>query len=386
MKSILVLIFVISFSLTGINSIDAQEPQLATFQETAQILFDKQTSNNVTASITLQSTSSQEMKIPSELEKKILDDPRINAIVITNEEQCVLGVVNEACVMINVIRDEAWEGIFEIQDETKLIGDLFIDDINAVFDSKAEFHSVFVHYQDETNIALDTSGVVSGKGTISAVYTMPLEDTASMYEKISAILLPKIIRESGGFYDVAKELSSEPTAKMSFSIIPREANSIFQLKLSVDYPNSADKSKIEPLEFFKTDELKRSEYFSSGFFPLNSILQVAIISTENEEVKESISDVIPSQTVQGDKVPTDLTKKGWIFDPESGQSVEGKFLYGTESTVTDNDLVFTLSSYEGQLIQQTDPEEDESFIVAIIIAIAAGGAVAFYLKGYKKSP
>jgi len=72
---IIVLIAVIGFSFYNISWVSAQteSPQLATFQETAQILIDKQISNNVTASITLQSTSNQEIRIPSELEQKILE-------------------------------------------------------------------------------------------------------------------------------------------------------------------------------------------------------------------------------------------------------------------------------------------------------------------------
>ena len=60
---------------------------------------------------------------------------------------------------------------------------------------------------------LETSGVVSGRGIVSVVYTMPMEDTSSMYEKISAMLIPKIIRDGGGFYDVAKDLSFEKEQK-----------------------------------------------------------------------------------------------------------------------------------------------------------------------------
>ena len=64
----------------------SQEMNLATFQETAQVIIDKSISQNVTASITLQSTSIQEIKIPAELEQRIREDGRITAIVITNQE------------------------------------------------------------------------------------------------------------------------------------------------------------------------------------------------------------------------------------------------------------------------------------------------------------
>ena len=49
--------------------------------------------------------------------------------------------------------------------------------LNQIFDTKAEFHSTFIQTDDESNVALETSGAISGKGTVSAVYTMPMEDT-----------------------------------------------------------------------------------------------------------------------------------------------------------------------------------------------------------------
>ena len=55
----------------------SQEPGLATFQETAQVIIDKTISGNISASITLQSTSIQEIKIPAELEQKIRENNRM---------------------------------------------------------------------------------------------------------------------------------------------------------------------------------------------------------------------------------------------------------------------------------------------------------------------
>ena len=50
------------------------------------------------------------------------------------------------------------------------------------------------------------------------------------------MFISKQIRESGGFYDIAKTLSVEENAKMSFSIIPTESKSILQLRVSVENP------------------------------------------------------------------------------------------------------------------------------------------------------
>ena len=130
----------ISFSYYSFFEVYAQSesPQLATFQESAQILIDQQLSNNVTASITLQSTSNQELRIPSEFEQSLFENDRIIAVVLTNEEQCVLGVFNEACILVNVSRDKSEKGIIEIQDAAREIGDSVIDIINQVFDTDAK--------------------------------------------------------------------------------------------------------------------------------------------------------------------------------------------------------------------------------------------------------
>jgi len=382
---IIILIVIIGFSFFDLIDVHAQEVKLATFQETAQVFFDQQISQNVTASIALQSTSNQEIRIPSELEQKIRENGRIIAVILTNEEQCVLGVQDDACILINISRDESEKGIFAIQDAAKEIGNSIIDDVNRVFDTNSKFHSVYIHTEGETNLELETSGVVSGKGTVSVTYTMLKEDTNSMYEKISAILIPSAIRESGGFYDIAKKLSSEDNAAMTFSILPKENSSLYQIKLSVDYPGLSNYDLINPLEFLKTNELKRSSYFSNDFYPLNSILIVVILSSEVTNVNEVNTNIVPSQVVDGEKIPTDLSIDGWIFDPESGNKIVGKYLFGEKFSVSRNELLFTLGSTQLNVVAPTGIGDfDSSLVVVIIIVILSGGAAVFYMKGYKK--
>ena len=385
MQKIVILLGLIGVLVFTTNYAYSQEMSLATFQETAQVIIDKSLSQNVTASIALQSTSIQEIKISAELEQKIRENNRITAIVLTNQNQCILGVYDESCIIINVARDPADEGILAIQNSTKKIAELFIDEINQTFDTNAKFHSIFIQSNDEIGRALETSGTISGKGTISAVYTMPMEDTESMYEKISALLLPKVIRESGGFHDIAKNLSKEEKSKITFSIIPLENKSLLQLKLSVDYPNRASSVKeISPLEFLKTEELKRSDYFSTGFYPLNSILQVVILSPESTNVSDVRGNIIPTQMTDGEKIPKEITKEGWIFDPEQGKRIQGKYIFGERTSINKDELVFSLGGSELVAPKNIGVSFDESIIIVIIITAIAIAATVFYLKGYKK--
>ncbi len=383
MQKIIMLFLLAGIFTITTNYVFSQDISLATFQETAQVFVDKNRSQDVIASITLQTTSIQEIKIPSELERKIREDKRITSVIMTNQQQCILGVVDDSCILINVKRDLSDKGIIEIQDSTKAIAELFIDEINQTFDTNAQFHSVFLHSDDEINRTLGTSGAISGRGIVSAVYTMPMEDTGSMYEKISAMLIPKEIRDSGGFYETAKNLSTEDNAKVTFSIIPFNNTSLLQLKLSVKYPQAAlNLTKLVPLEFLGTDELKRSEYFSSGFYPLNSIFQIVILSAEPTTISNVKGDILPTRMVDGEKIPTELDKKGWIFDPEKGERIQGKFLFGKETSIYGADLVFSLGEDEStQPIQTTF---DESFLILVLIIIGGVGAAIFFLKGYKK--
>ena len=156
MRNILLMLAIISLFTISSNYAFSQEVGLATYQETAQIIIDKSISQNVTTSITLQSTSIQEIKISAELEQKIRENKRIEAVIVTNEKQCVLGVVEESCIIINVERNPEIRGIFAIQDETKEVAEQYIDEINQMFDTDAKFHSVYVHSNDEANSALET--------------------------------------------------------------------------------------------------------------------------------------------------------------------------------------------------------------------------------------
>ena len=372
MKNILMVFALLSIALISTNIAYSQEMGLATFQETAQVIIDNSISQKVTASITLQSTSIQEISIPSELEQKIRDNSRIKSVILTNQDQCVLGVIYESCIMINIERNPEDKGIIAIQDSTKEISELYINEINQVFDTNARFHSTYIHTGNELNNILEPSGVVSGKRMISAVYTMPQEDTSSMYEKLSTMLIPKIIRESGGFYNIAKDLSYEENSVMTFSLIPLDTKSLLQLKLSIDYPNEGETiSKINPLEFFKIENIKRSDYFSDGFYPLNSIIQIVILSPESTFVSNIRGESIPTQIIDNEKIPLEITEKGWIFDPEEGQKIQGKFIFGQETSINQNELKFTLGDEQFESDESTcikaNFELDESTYIKVMI-------------------
>jgi len=386
LKIMFTIILIIFIGISG-NHAYSQEIGLSTFQESAQVIIDNKISQEITTSITLLSSNIQEIKIPIELEQKIRDNKRIQAIVVTNENNCVLGVTDKSCILINIERNPEDLGINAIQDSSRAIGDEFIEEINQVFDTNAKFFQVFIHTSAESNKVLNTSGIISGTGTISAVYTMPMEDTMSMYGKISSMLLSKQIRESGGFYDAAQILATKENSKMSFSIIPSETKTLLQLRVSNDnaitssMQISETPAKINPLGFFKINELNRSNYFSTGNYPLNSIFQIVILANEEIRVSDIKGNIIPTQTIDGMEIPTEITKNGWVFDPKEGTQIQGKYIFGENTSIDENELKFSLKGNNDQ-IKETGL--DESITIVTIITIISIGAAIFYLKGYKK--
>ena len=359
----------------------AQQPRLATFHETAQVVIDQKFQNQTSSSITVLSTSNQEIRVPIELDEKIRSMKNVTAIVITNEDKCILGVVDKACVLINISKDGFTGGITEAQEKGKEIGNALINDINKAFNIDAEFHSVFIHVDDKLNKELNTTGIISGRGTVSAVYTFSKSDSSFLYEGLSAILIPKEIRDSGGFLDVAKKIADEPTSSVTFSIIPKTGSSLYELQVSRDQ-NITDKiTTINTLQFFGVEKLERSKYFSSGFFPINSLVQVVVLSKEPMKIINHGSQIIPTIEKDGETYPSDLTKNGWLFDPDHGEQIVGKYLFGETMDVTDRDLEFTIS----YVSLQNTPEipTDNSIYILIGIGIAAAATIGWYLKNIK---
>src|SRR5215831_15945007 len=102
MKYLAIFFLVLLFSISTIT-VYAQQPQLASYRETARILIDEKLMNQTTASVTLASTSPVEMRVPPELNEKILNATNVTSVVITNENRCIVGVQDQACVVVNII-------------------------------------------------------------------------------------------------------------------------------------------------------------------------------------------------------------------------------------------------------------------------------------------
>ncbi|WP_162858549.1 hypothetical protein [Candidatus Nitrosotenuis aquarius] len=374
--AILGLVFVLGFTV----SVFAEEPRLATFHETATILVDQRMSNNVTASVSLQTTSLHEFQIPPALDQKIRNNTDIVAVVITNENQCVLGVQDDICVLVNVKRQEGEGGIQAAQQKARQTGDAIIDDINEFFGLDTEFHSTFIHYDDKANRALETQGQVSGRGVVSAVYTASFQNTDFMFNRVSSALIPSQIRSMGGFYEIAQTLSKDDSSRMTFTILPRGPISVMQLKVSENYPGLAQSiTAVEPLKYLKVNEIKKSDYYKVGFFPLNSIVQVVILP-QDESAQAAAGSMIGATVKNNQTVPADLETSGWFFNSNSGKKIEAMYLFGKEFSADSSDLKITFGKESLSIPVSVGLQE---IVILVGIGAAAAGAVVYYLKGIR---
>ena len=76
--------------------------------------------------------------------------------------------------------------------------------------------------------------------------------------------------------------------------------------------------------------------------------------------------------IDEEKIPTDLTQEGWVFDPDQGERIQGKYLFGKETEISKSDLVFSIG--EQELPPPTETSFDESIIILAVIIV--GGIAA----------
>jgi hypothetical protein len=319
-------------------------------------------------------------------------------VVFTNAGECVIGVTAEQqCIMINFSYEELKGdgGIRMVQDSAKEMANLLIEDLNKIFRINTEFHSVFIHTTDNANTLLETSGVVSGRGSVSATYVTDKSATDFLFTDLTGVLISKTIREGGGFYDISEKVSKNDDSIISISIIPNENSNLYMFKIAQEIKEKSDDvSSINILENFGIDEISRTDYFDKRNVPLNSVIHLVIIPDENRKVNAISTHAI-----------TDLTKienvmeKGWFLNSPAGEMIDLRFLFGESKTVLAKELLvetapwdmqsemtlYSVENIEEEVIEEENQDvEDQSQYAVLGIIIAIGiGAIIFYLKGYK---
>ena len=377
----------------------------ATFQESALVIYDQQYSNSVITSIGLETTDNQEIKFTDELIQKINDNEKIRAVVFTNAGESVIGVTSEEqCIMINFDYQQLKGdgGIRMVQDSAREMGNEIINDLNQILGVESEFHSTFIHTVDDANLLLETSGVISGRGAVSATFIMPKQSTDFLFTDLAGKLISKEIRDGQGFYDISKKLSKNDESIISISIIKTGDENLFIFKVTNEMKEVADEiSRINVLENFGVNEISRSDVFDGKNVPLNSVIHLVVIPSEPAKI-----DTIATHAITDLTTLENISKRGWFFSSPAGNSIDAKFLFGQSKVIPQDELRVEIGSWDGNSelsfysvedIPQNDDEyqsiedfgkkesgDDQSqyAVLAIIIVIGIGAAI-FYLKGYK---
>lgn len=359
-------------------SAHAQEAEHSLYVESAQVVVN-QNANASAAFILLQSTSINDIMMPGSLEQDIRDHDRVVGVVFTNVNACVLGVIDENCIIINMIRNPDEKDIITVQKSAKIVGDSFIGRLNNVFGTDATFHSVFVHNDDTLADALGLSGMVGVRNTVSAIYTMEQYDPITTYDTISSNLLAPGILNGGGFAEAAQQMAHRPDADVTFVAMPHRVHSTLQLKVTI-YPNYTQTNDIDPMVLLGFDRLEQSGYLD-GFYPLNSLVGISIITSNMASVIDTASPVLPSTLRNGNMMPDRVDAAGWVFDPSFGPLIRGTYILGSDGHVELGDAHITLGDVPVDTTARTT--SGENYIVIIVIVIGGAAAAAFYLKGYR---
>ena len=364
----------------------AQEIDYAHYVESVQVVVDADL-GEVSASVVLQSTDTDDIMLPQSLEQDLRENERIIAAIFTDADTCILGVVEEACIIVNMARIPEETNIILVQDGARNVADEYVDRLNTALGTDARFHSVFVHHNDDQNKALGVPGIIIGYNTVSVVYTMPHRGTPQFFEMLVSSLLAPRIAEGGGFVDAGRILASHPDSAVTFVAAPGSIDTQMMLKVTRAEEQSFG-GVVNPLEILGVNEVVPSAYFDDGFYPLNSLVRVAVASGDDLAVLDTKVAVIPVS----EGIPDDVTATGWFFDPPEGTLIRGTYLMGEEGMARAGQTAMTLGVSNGTTtVDGTTPDAVEfpgmsaegPIVVAIIVAAGVGAAV-FYLKGYRR--
>ena len=388
----------------------AQEIDYAHYMESIQVVVDADL-GEASTSVVLQSTNTDDISLPGSLERDLSENGRIIAVIFTDAESCILGVGDEACIIVNMARIPEETDIFMVQDGAREVADRFISPLNAAFGVEAEFHSTFVHHSDEQNKALGVPGIVAGYNTVSVTYTTPQQGTVQFFDMLVSRLLAPRIADGGGFLDAGRSLAEHQNSTVTFVAVPGATDTQMMLKVTLD-GDYAPGGAVDPLDMLGLDAVTQSDYFGDGFYPLNSLVRVAVVSQEGLAVSGAGADIIPVS----DGKPEDVTGAGWFFDPPEGTLIRGTYLMGQEGGAQAGEAAMTVGPWDGPPSSGEEPSEDmgageadggageappedgttdgvetpemsiEGPIIVGVIVAAGAGAAAFYLKGYRGRP
>ena len=352
------------------------------FHEEIKIVINESTQEN-RISVGVLSTDINDIRFTKNIES-LSYNPKIISFTLTNQYACIPTQIDRACVIIEVNREGLGDTYAEIQKNTREITDSIVAN-GVILPIVPKFHSVTLEHK--------TSFDGSEKVFVSqAVYSLNKQPTNQLFTALSTMLVSNDIRTSGGFYDNLEKLSENYFADFTVRFIPIGNSALHTLQVSLtctgaprdelvalprcdpeeNIGEQLSRGYISPLDFLQVENINRSTIFEDKFLPLNSIVHVLISSEQDFQVKSVNSNVIKKLEQLGD-----IQDSGWIFLSKSGKKIDGRFLFGSESSISKNNLAFSLQPYSGSEIEIKENEiiENESKSTGgCLIATAAFGS------------
>ena len=360
-------------------------PEQHSLKEHLQIIIDQREFKN-RISVILMSKNPDDIQLPDNIEA-ISSNPNIFSMTISNEFACAPTKIDKACVVIGIEREGLGYNIAEMKKNAREIADKVVADGVIIF--TPEFYSIVFQTKDGLSGAeLERLGE---KGLVAKVtYTIHKQPTSQLFTALSTMLLSDDIRTSGGFYNIAEKLSENYFSEFTVVLTPLENYMLRELHISLLCSNEIRelvncerlyselipgvqegtideqiaRGYVSPLDFIQVENISRSKIFSDEFLPLNSVIQVLIYSEEDLQVKSVNSNVIENLRALGD-----VQENGWFFMSKAGQKIDGRYIFGPESSVSKNDLAFSIGSYS-----ENDIEIKEVEGGGCLIATAAFGS------------
>jgi len=337
------------------------QPEQHSLKEHLQIIIDQREFKN-RISVILMSKNPADIQLPDNIEA-INSNPNIFSMTITNEFACAPTKIDKACVIIEVEREGLGNNYTEMRKNAREIADKIVADGVIIF--SPEFYSTT--FQSKASLSQNEAKRLGGDGSIAkVVYTIHKQPTSKLFTALSTLLLSNDIRTSGGFYNIAEKLSENYFSEFSVIMMPLENDMLRELHISLLCSNEIRelincerlynelipgvqegtideqiaRGYVSPLDFIQVENISRSKIFSDEFLPLNSVIQVMILSEEDLQVKSVNSNVIENLRTLGD-----IQENGWFFLSESGKNIDARYIFGQESSVSKNDLAFSIGSY-----------------------------------------
>jgi len=347
-------------------------PEEHSLREHLQIIIDQREFQN-RISIGLLSKNPDDIKLPDNIEA-LSSNPNIHSMVVTNEFACAPTKIDKGCVIIEVEREGLGDNLTEMKKNAREIADKIWYNQNGEYAGAIIFTPEFYSttFQAKSGLSVDEAKRLGEKGYVAkVVYTIHRQPTNELFTALSTLLLSNDIRTSGGFYNIAEKLSENYFSEFTVTVIPLENEMLRELHVSLlcsneirelvncdrlyDELTPVDEGKmdeqiargdISPLDIMQIENISRSKIFLDEFLPLNSVIQVLILSEEDLQIKSVNSNLIDDLQHLGD-----IQESGWFFISKAGKQIDARYIFGQESSVSKNNLVFSIGPDYGNDIE-----------------------------------